>query len=263
MTTNTNALPDIDNVKPKRIRLQGVTIDDAIQPRLRISYDAIRRYKDRVRASKENGEEPFPPILVARLPDKRLVVVDGYHRFSALEELREDFIKAKVIECSFDHACWLAAKANLAHGVQLTRKDHKEVFKRYIKAGQHRKPDGAPQSYRELQIGIGNIRNHTTLRIWMQKDFPDLFREMAKIEPGEEKEDTPQEHQHSYEVQELMQNARGVSRCADLSVRRHADQDRTDIAMQMQWLVEKVAQTIGMTTQEMLTHEAPEEDLSL
>jgi hypothetical protein len=268
MTIDTNTFPELDKVKAKRIRMRDVLIDDAIQPRLRISHDAIRRYKDRRTATKGQGDEPFPPIIAAKLPDGRLVVVDGYHRYSAFEELNEDYIKAKVIQCSFDNACWLAAKANLSHGVPLIRKDHPEVFKRYIRAGQHRKVDGSLQSYRELQAGLGNIRNHTTLRKWMQKEFPAVFAEMAKTDPEPAVEESAAERQHSYEVQEMMENARGVSRCAKLSFRRHAEQDRADIIGQMQWLMEEVAQTIGMTPQEVLDYEAPweegiEEDLSL
>jgi hypothetical protein len=255
MTTHMNTLPELAKVKAKRIKMEKVSISSDIQPRLKISHDAIRRYKDKIRASQENASDPFDPVIVARIPGCGLTVVDGYHRYRAHEELGIKAIKVKIIDCDFDYACWLAAKANLEHGVPLIRKDHPEVFKRYIRAGMHRNSDGSLQSYRGIQKGLGNIRSHTTLRGWMAKSFPEIYAEMSKDGLEDLEAYSGKEHHHSYEVQEIMNNARGVSRCVKLSLKRNGDDDKDDIIGQIQWLLEEVSESMQMSPEKLMAYE--------
>ncbi|HEV2173067.1 MAG TPA: hypothetical protein VGR71_05845 [Nitrospira sp.] len=85
---------------------------------------------------------------------------------------------------------WLAAKANLTHGWPLKAKEYREVFRVYIRARNHRRKDKSFKSYREIAAEIGGARGHTTIRNWMRKDFPSVFRAMQGYdEPPVDRED--------------------------------------------------------------------------
>ncbi len=54
----------------------------------------------------------FPPVLVYRLPDGKLVLADGFHRHAASKSLKRDKIKAIVREGTVEDAILAGLKAN-------------------------------------------------------------------------------------------------------------------------------------------------------
>jgi hypothetical protein len=81
----------------------------------------------------------------------------------------------------------MAAEANLTHGMPLKNKELKEAFRAYVSTRQHRKGQRF-RSYREIASDLGGVKAHTTVRNWMKKMFPSVFRAMGGWE--EEDEDT-------------------------------------------------------------------------
>lgn len=116
-----------------------------------------------------------------------LFLVDGWHRLEAGaldidEDLDGPMALALVADLTESEIRWEAARANMGHGVPLKGREYREVFRAFIKAGKHR--DSARQflSYREMAPIVGKA--HTTLRNWMQKDFPSVFAAMGGDEHG-------------------------------------------------------------------------------
>lgn len=102
-------------------------------------------------------------------------LVDGYHRAEALEYLGYLEAEAVITETTRDDAQWMAANANLTHGLPLKPRELREVFKVYMRTGRYKKGRGQWKSYREIAQDLG--RPHTTIRLWMEKDFKKLFNQ--------------------------------------------------------------------------------------
>lgn len=137
------------------------------QIRRKLCPRTVSRYAAVIKSGKQ-----LPPLQVA-LVDKVPCLVDGYHRAAALEELGYSNAEAIITETSRDQAQWMAAKANMEHGLPLTSREIREAFRVYIRTEQHRKGRGKLKSYREIGQELG--RSHNTIRNWMEQDFKELF----------------------------------------------------------------------------------------
>ncbi len=150
----------------------------------------IREYMTKYR----NGEE-LPALTAARVNDG-LYLIDGFHRYEALKRLYETErpreIEVVVIPCKDEkEARWIGAQGNMRHGLQLTRKDRRNVFRVYVEAGKHREEESRGRrhkwrkykSWRQIAKDLGI--NHRTAHEWMKKDFKNIWEEMI----GEEGHD--------------------------------------------------------------------------
>lgn len=166
---------------------EWVPLDDIIkhapwQVRTKLDDKAITRYAEMTRA----GSVP-PPIKVARIKGK-LYLVDGWHRMAAnalqvSQALGNGFeVTALVANLTQAEAMWEAAQANMGHGVPLKSKELHAVFKAFVRAKKHVKPNGALMSYREIAPFIG--KPHTTIRGWMLRYFPSVAAKMGGSENG-------------------------------------------------------------------------------
>ena len=124
----------------------------------------------------------FPPVTVARIGGQPFVV-DGFHRVEAHRRAGLHRIDVQVHDTTRAGALRMAALANTTHGLPLKSKDKRRVFRAFIRGHGHYDPKTKTlMSYRELEKALGGIAPHTTLRNWMQKDFPDTFRRMGGAE---------------------------------------------------------------------------------
>ncbi len=80
-------------------------------------------------------------------------------------------------------AKWMAAEANLTHGLPLRNAEIRTAFKALIRARRHILRPGMLLSYRDLAGLLGGLKRHTTIRNWMVADFPAIARRMAVDEP--------------------------------------------------------------------------------
>lgn len=139
------------------------------QVRSRLCLHTVQRYATAIKAG-----QVLPPLQVA-LVNGVPCLVDGYHRAEALEYLGYVEAEAVITESTRDEAQWMAANANLTHGLPLKTRELREVFKVYMRTGRYKKGRGQWKSYREIAQDLG--RPHTTIRLWMEKDFKKLFNE--------------------------------------------------------------------------------------
>ncbi len=162
-----------------------------MQVRAKTDPGTVKRYAQAMRVGAE-----FPPVEAVEL-DGVLVLVDGFHRIAAMESIGLTEVSANITPvASLEEARWLAARANLLHGLPLKAGERRGVFRAYMHARQHRRggQKGALKSYREIAGDIGGA-SYNTVRNWMLADFPRVFRAMGGQDgagPGELTEaDTP------------------------------------------------------------------------
>ena len=168
------------------VLIKNLVRDPGFQVRSRLDDATVSRYANVIAEGCT-----MPPIRVA-LVNGALVVVDGHHRLAAHEQRGALEIEAEIIKASADEAQWLAAVANMAHGLPLRGKEIRTVFRAMLKARKHlAKPTtgammpGKLLSYRELAALMGGVVRHTSLHKWMREDFPDIARRMADAGTGE------------------------------------------------------------------------------
>lgn len=139
------------------------------QVRKQLCPSTVNRYASAIKAGQE-----LPPLQVA-LVDGVPCLVDGYHRAAAIESLGILVAEAAITTTTKDEARWMAAKANLTHGLPLKSSELRTAFQVYIRTKQHRLGRGRMKSYRDIAQELG--RSHNTIRNWMAEDFPKLFNQ--------------------------------------------------------------------------------------
>jgi hypothetical protein len=189
-SSETENSSSLTRIEPRVLRLEQIVLDDRFQFRP-LDRGTVKKY-----ASAYRADVTMPPVKVADLKGA-LILTDGWHRVAARESLGEQRVEAIVVPASSEKEVrWLAAQANLEHGLPLKPKQYREVFRAYIKARRHRNENGSFKSYRDIATELGGARGHTTIRNWMEKDFPGVYRAMGgRAEPVDFPEDDPEPEQ--------------------------------------------------------------------
>ncbi|WP_157934151.1 ParB N-terminal domain-containing protein [Microvirga ossetica] len=132
----------------KTITLSHLIRDPKFQVRRRLHQPAINRYIDVLKTG-----NAMPPIQIVYM-NGAPVLIDGWHRVEAMGQLGRVEVEATVLEATEKEAYWLAAKANMEHGVSYKKSELREVFRAYVEAGQHKKSKNRFKSYREMQSDL-------------------------------------------------------------------------------------------------------------
>ncbi|MCK1491297.1 ParB-like nuclease domain-containing protein [Bradyrhizobium sp. 180] len=194
--TNTSINADTYEIKNKtRPGLTRVYLADLIQPDAnQIRKDGpipstVARYADAMRAADlADIPDGFPPITVRMIPraDGQGAVpelIAGFHRVKAALRAERTWLMAEVVEATDAEARWISAQSNLTHGEPLRAKEHREVFRAYVRAGRcwHHDKRGKQRlkSSREIAADLHGLRSHATIVNWMRQDFPKLWRQMG------------------------------------------------------------------------------------
>jgi hypothetical protein len=155
---------------------------ETLQVRHKLDSGAIRQYRDMTRAGK------VPPLIkVAEVTEgdtTRHYLVDGWHRWEAGALITDGqglaaLVRVLAAPMSMREAAWVAAEANLSHGVQLKRTERVEVFKVFVHAAKHRTRKGY-LSYRDMAGILGTPSS--TLQRWMHKHFRSIAERMGGTE---------------------------------------------------------------------------------
>jgi hypothetical protein len=179
------------------VPIARLIVDPAMQVRTRLNSETVERYAEALRQS-ENPERRFPPVQVAIL-GQAWHVVDGFHRIEAARAVGLERIAVEARPAAtLEEARWRAGAANLTHGLPLRRPELREVFRRFVRAGGHRRAGVRPWrgmgpeppearrrrflSYREMATALGGIVPTRTLIRWMHADFPSVARALKEGE---------------------------------------------------------------------------------
>jgi hypothetical protein len=153
------------------VRLDALALDGRFQFRIKLNATNVAQ----LATAYQDGSKPPPPIEVAMV-DGVAVVVDGWHRVAALRSLRRDAVDARVRTMGVDDARWVAAMANLQHGLNLKPKERKAALRAalatYVRSKRHLKRRGSVKSFREIAEDFEGTLSHSSVRRWMYADHP-------------------------------------------------------------------------------------------
>ncbi len=158
---------------PIDVSMASIIRDATFQVRTRLDEGLVRKY-----ARELSNGAVFPPILLASI-DGKLFLIDGFHRHSAYHTLGSREIPAIIEPMNRREALCKAAITNLTHGKPLNAIERRAAFRKFIRGGGYRHSKDKWMSYRELAEALGGIAGHTTIRNWMEKDFPRIYEEMG------------------------------------------------------------------------------------
>lgn len=168
------AMDEAVNEAVRTVAIAELVRDDALQVRAKLDEATIRAYAGKYKAGVDMA--PVKVAVVEGVP----LVVDGWHRLAALESIGSPMAPAIVIEgITRADAEWMAAQANVAHGLPLKGKEVKNVFRAYIRARKHLKGRGKLKTYREIAEELGTGTSFNTVRRWMVQDYPDIAKRMG------------------------------------------------------------------------------------
>lgn len=156
--------------------------DERLQLRTKVTQTTVKKYAEALQSGAS-----FPPIKVADIGGD-YYLVDGWHRVAAHELCFRDVVEAEIYPCpSITAALLMATTANLTHGRPLTTKEKRKAVNEFIRNEGHIfiKASGrkALRTYREL--GELFQLHHTTMRNWVQRDFPELAEAMSRASAKE------------------------------------------------------------------------------
>lgn len=99
------------------LKIAEIHIDGGTQPRANIDESVVAEYAAAIEAG-----AAFPPLTVV-FDGKKHWLADGFHRILALERLNRTHAECVVKKGTLDDAKWLAAGANVSHGLRRTNAD--------------------------------------------------------------------------------------------------------------------------------------------
>jgi len=197
-----------------RVFIRDILKDDSLQVRKNVQTATVRRYAEAMRTGAE-----FPPVTLGSIGGS-LYLVDGWHRVAAAQLNDHSIISATIATMTRSEAEWLAAEANIRHGLSLKSKEYRQVFRAFIRSGQHRLKGRRLMAYRDIAKRLGKC--FSTIRNWMKADFPEefaLYQRMPENVP-ERSEADPEKaaiEQALREAQEAVQLTRNLGRTLDPS----------------------------------------------
>jgi hypothetical protein len=154
------------------VPLHQIAMDETLQVRKKLDDATVKKYAAAMAAHAE-----FPPVLLGRIGDG-LLLVDGWHRVNAARIAGREEIEAIIITMTHEEAVWAAAGANLRHGLPLKSSELLEVFKAYVRAGEH-KTGRRYKSYRQIAEDLQGQVAFNTVRNWMEKHFKKIYLAMG------------------------------------------------------------------------------------
>ena len=165
----------------EQLLIDQLVLDRAFQVRNDLNKAAISRYKEAYRL-----DQVLDPVRVADV-DGMLILIDGWHRVTALRQLDKLYVDAEIEPMSRDQALWAASIANANHGVPLSKAEHLNVFKNYIATGRHIKGKRGItgiryKPYRDMANELPINRSHGTIRNWMIEHYPEIAEAMGGID---------------------------------------------------------------------------------
>lgn len=140
-----------DKLKIEDIEITTIKMEKAMQPRAVITTEAVEEYKEAM----HNGDK-LPPCVVVR-EGKIHWLCDGFHRVAAAKLLKLKVIKCEVVVGVRMDAIWIAAAANLKHGVRRTNADKRRAVAMALTV----KPDASLRDIgTHCAVSIEMVRQH-------------------------------------------------------------------------------------------------------
>jgi len=118
----------------KEIPVEYIEFDEKIKGiRNSQSEEAIGRYMEKY----ESGTSKA--ILVKEIDRKNYILIDGYHRLTAIKRLKRRKIEAEIIDISEKELYAKAVECNVEHGVRLTKDEEEGILINLFEEGRTQK----------------------------------------------------------------------------------------------------------------------------
>ena len=204
--------------KVLKIPINRIVVDEELQVRNEIYIRKVQQY-----ATAYLNEAPLPPVIVGQRGEG-FVLIDGFHRLAAMRKAGITVVEAVVTDESEDLWKWVAAKANLSHGLPLKKSELFNAFLVLVESQQHmHKKSHELKSYREITADLGGSIPHTTIRNWMLKQYPDIAKRIGdKSIPFGSKAVVTEEQNKEYmtnntvcKAEEALENALALAKTLD------------------------------------------------
>jgi len=111
----------------KDLPLDAIRLDGGTQPRVKIDWDVVHEYAERMRAG-----DHFDPITVY-FDGKHHWPSDGFHRSYAAREAEKTSLQAEVWDGTLDDAVWMSLGANKNHGLRRAKEDKERVVRHALR----------------------------------------------------------------------------------------------------------------------------------
>ena len=108
------------------VNLKDVVVDQKYQSRTAMDDKMVQAYAELMR----DGVK-FPPVRIVHVEDQ-YVLVDGFHRFRATEEIGEYEIEADVTEGDWRDVRMLKWQSNTTHGKPLARDEKRRMIREML-----------------------------------------------------------------------------------------------------------------------------------
>lgn len=192
------------------VALSAITRDASLQVRTKLDERTVKSYANAMEAGAE-----FPPVRLADVGGT-LYLVDGWHRYEAATVAGRWEIPATIHKMDQREARREAALANLTHGLTLKKSEIRAAFRQFIKGAGHRDAKGRLTSYRDIALAMHGAVSYNTIRNWMEKDFPKIYRQMGEEKQGNLRAEMPRldvEREHHRQIMTAITDARNLARC--------------------------------------------------
>lgn len=144
LTENRSMKDQFAETKVVTLAIEHITRDQRLELR-QMNKNVVRDYAAMMRRG-----DRFPPLRIVVDKDGNYWLLDGFHRLAAAEQIGLQEVEIELVTGTFEDALWLAAGANIRHGL---RRTHPDVKRAVVSALQH--PRAASQSDRAIAAHVG------------------------------------------------------------------------------------------------------------
>ncbi|MFT9447264.1 ParB/RepB/Spo0J family partition protein [Gluconobacter japonicus] len=131
------------------------------------------------------SEAELPPVELARFHDKASGVkacflIAGFHRIEAYRQAGVGVVPAIITDMTKKEALAKSAASNATHGQRLSKQDRRTSLNAFLLSGGWKEADGTPKRYAQIALqGTGGTVSKHTVRNWIEKDHPEIFKAIA------------------------------------------------------------------------------------
>lgn len=162
------------------LAIEDIVMVEELQVRKKMDNKTINAY---MTVLKDGGIMPIPKA--AKINDGYLLI-DGWHRVTAMRRLDYLQVDVEIVAWSMEDAMAYASTANSAHGLRIKKSEFRKALWLFMKGNRHIKgKHGAIKSLRDIRDELKADVSHTTIRNWLMKDHPKVFKALCKQHDGE------------------------------------------------------------------------------
>jgi hypothetical protein len=146
-------MTDTTHTTSRVVALQDISILDDCRMRLVVRQDKVREYAGRI----QDGSTP-PPMELVELPDGRLIMVNGEHRFMAYQQVGRTEAECTIYQGTMTDAMIRAASADNDAPINRTADDKRNALRKLLAIPEVADQWSVARIARTIQVRRGMVR---------------------------------------------------------------------------------------------------------